>query len=76
MFPTIWDGVSRVEKELVECCERLHDDDVDKDDDDDKNENENENDDKTIEDASSEVNSTTTPKMLGGVLAVEKGEKS
>mmetsp|Transcript_21227 Transcript_21227/g.22649 ORF Transcript_21227/g.22649 Transcript_21227/m.22649 type:complete len:577 (+) Transcript_21227:69-1799(+) len=68
MFPTIWDGVFRVEKELVECCERLHDDyDVEDgydDDDDDE--------DKTIVDASSEVKSTTMPKMLGGVLVVEK----
>jgi len=66
MFPTIWDGVSRVEKELVECCERLHDDYDDDDDDDDDDEV------KTIEDASSEVKSTTMPKMLGGVLVVEK----
>ena len=71
-FVTIWDGVSKVERELVECCERLQE--VQEEEDEVSNNDENENEEEEIieVDESSEVTTSTTTKVLGGVLAVEK----
>ncbi|MGK3746909.1 MAG: hypothetical protein ACI8RD_010340 [Bacillariaceae sp.] len=67
-FITIWDGVSKVERELVECCERLP---VQEQEDEDNNDDENEEEEQ-IEDVDESSEVTTTTKVLGGVLAGEK----
>ena len=70
-FAAIWDGVSKVERELVECCERL-DDDYYRDDDEDDESDDDEND-NGLEASSALSPSSTTMKAFGGVLEVEKG---
>jgi hypothetical protein len=69
IFVTIWDGVSKVERELVECCERLQEV---QEEDEDNNVDENEEEEIIEEDESSEVTTTMSTKVLRGVLAVEK----